>query len=297
MSYESPKPKVQSPKSAPKTLGSLFAGIGGFDLGFERAGWQTKWQVENNPIARAVLADRFPAAQRFGDINTLAPEKLAKVDCITAGFPCQDISIAGKSNPKKPKLGLHGPRSGLFFQALRIIEALQPKWVVLENVPALLHSNDSQDIERVIAELARRDYLGFARLLDAQYFGSPARRHRLFLVAGLGCHPHLDFLADAAPVEGLPSTFTTRPELWRDADSWAAFTLLASNTPGRISLGSENLVAHQNGWGQMVERRRIAESDGLPWGLDAENFAERHAAGNAVVPQIAQWIAEKLNKS
>lgn len=101
----------QSPKSKP-TIGSLFAGIGGFDLGFENAGFHTSWQVEINPICRAVLSDRFPHATQFDDVQTCLPKIQSlpnggAVDVIIGGFPCQDVSMAGK------RAGLNGKRTGL----------------------------------------------------------------------------------------------------------------------------------------------------------------------------------------
>lgn len=283
-------------KIKPKTLGSLFAGIGGFDLGFERAGWKTKWQVEINPINRAVLADRFPDAQRFEDVRECGSQNLAKVDCITAGFPCQDISIGGNCKADQSRRGLKGARSGLYYEALRIIEEIQPAWVVLENVARLLASNDCRDIAQIIQDLAQRNYLGFLRVLDAQYFGVPQRRRRVFLVAGLGRHPSLEFLADSKAVEAIPSTFA-EIEVARSEVCFAGNTLDAKGNRCSLQLGCEVLVAEENGWDQMVERERRAALHGVPLGLDDENLAERFAAGNSVAPAVAEWIAKKLGNS
>ncbi len=275
------------------TLGSLFAGIGGFDLGFEKAGWSTKWQVEIDPVNRAVLADRFPDAVQFEDVRECGAHNLSKVDCITAGFPCQDISVSG-SRRDKTKAGLKGEKSGLFFEALRIIREVQSPWIVFENVPGLLASNDHADFVKVIESFAECGYLGYWRVLDAQYFGSPQRRRRIFLVGGLGQFPSIQFLVDAAPVEAVPSSFGARRKLWCPADCWPGYTLQATNTRSRISLGGELLVAEEDGWGKMVEREREAEDHGFLFGLDEANFAEAFATGNAVCPQVAQWIAQIL---
>ncbi len=276
-----------------KTLGSLFAGIGGFDLGFEQAGWQTAWQVELNPTNRAVLADRFPGAARHPDVRHVGGHNLASVDCITAGFPCQDISTAGSRSERR---GLRGERSGLFYEVLRILDEIRPRWVVLENVAALLHSNACRDLETVIAQLAQRGYLGSFRVLNAQYFGVPQQRRRIFLVAGLGRGPSPEFLADAAPVEAIPPSAASLPESF-PADGWAANTYTAKKANCQISIGSEVLVAEAHGWDQMVERARSAEVHGLCLGLDAANLAQTFAAGNAVCPPVARWIAEILNRS
>ena len=271
------------------TIGSLFAGIGGFDVGFENAGYRTAWQVELNPINRAVLADRFPHARQFEDVRECGAHNLSAVDVITAGFPCQDISIAGSHAPR----GLQGERSGLFWEVIRILKETQPRWVVLENVVNLLAVNDSRDFETVIRALADCGYVGFWRVLNAQYFGVPQQRRRVFLVAGYRQMPPMELLADAAPVDAIPPA--SGAIQWpRPADAWAANTLLADNAPGRISLGCTTFVAEPHRWDQMVERQRASEDDGLCLGLDEANLAEAFAAGNAVVTQVAGWIACNL---
>ncbi|WP_455823864.1 DNA cytosine methyltransferase [Pseudomonas graminis] len=183
------------------TIGSLFAGIGGFDVGFENAGYRTAWQVELNPINRAVLADRFPHARQFEDVRECGAHNLSAVDVITAGFPCQDISIAGCRERNRATRGLQGERSGLFWEVVRILKETQPRWVVLENVVNLLAVNDSRDFETVIRALADCGYVGFWRVLNAQYFEVPQQRRRVFLVAGYRRMPPTQLLADAAPVD------------------------------------------------------------------------------------------------
>ena len=114
-------------------FGSLFCGIGGFDLGLERAGMQCAWQVEIDPYAQKVLAKHWPDVRRHADVCTFPPEEGDwEVDVICGGFPCQDISYAGKG------AGLAGARSGLWYEFARIIGQLRPRYVVVENVAALL---------------------------------------------------------------------------------------------------------------------------------------------------------------
>lgn len=110
------------------TVGSLFAGIGGFDIRFECAGFRTAWQVENNTIARAVLEDRFRHAKQFEDVCAIGAAQLDRIDVVVGGFPCQDVSSMGK------RRDLAGNRTELFFEAVRILNELRPEWVVLENV-------------------------------------------------------------------------------------------------------------------------------------------------------------------
>ena len=281
-----------------RTLGSICAGIGGFDLGFERAGWRSVWQIEINRVNRECLADNFPGARQFGDARHWRQYRLAPVTCIVFGFPCQDISHMGNA-ARLPRAGLDGARSSLFWICMEVVKSLRPRWVVVENVPALLSSNNGRDFQRVVSAFADSGYLGLARVLDSQYFGVPQRRRRLFMVAGLGCHPPLEFLADATPVEAI-SWQTGQAQEFRQADAWAAYTLTSPQNRGatsRLNLGSEAFIAESGCRDQNIERQRKNEVDGVPIGLDVENACEALAAGNAVVPQVAQWIAEILNRS
>lgn len=161
-------------------LGSLFAGIGGFDLGFERVGFETKWQVEIDPFCNKILERHFPKAKRYGDIIKLDPAELEKVDVITGGFPCQDLSVAGK------RKGLSGERSGLFYELKRIIAGVRPAWFVVENVPGLFSSNRGRDFGLVLFHLAECGYGLSWRILDSRYFGVAQRRRRVFIVGCLG---------------------------------------------------------------------------------------------------------------
>ena len=275
------------------TIGSLFAGIGGFDAGFENAGYRTAWQVELNPVNRAVLADRFPHARQYEDVRECGAHNLSPVDVITGGFPCQDISVAGCRESNRNSRGLRGARSGLFWEVIRILKETQPRWVVLENVVNLLAVNDCQDFETVVGALADCGYVGFWRVLNAQYFGVPQQRRRVFMVAGYRRMPPIELLADAAPVDAIPPA-SSAIQWPRPADAWAANTLLANKAGSQIAMGCTTFVAHPNGWGQMVERQRSSENDGLCLGLDASNLAEAFAAGNAVVTQVAEWVGQKL---
>lgn len=237
-----------------RTLGTICTGIGGFDIGFEQAGWETAWQIELDDVNRAVLADRFPWARRFKDLRDWRSFALSPVGCIAFGFPCQDISNMAAVKRDQSKRGLAGPRSGLLFEILEAVSFLQPAWLVIENVPALLHTNDCRDFQTIIGELAQRGYVGFWRVLDAQYFGVPQKRRRLLLVAGLGRYPSMDFLADAGTVESLPCSPGAN---WiaKQADAWAGYTLTAPNKynhcSSRINLGSELLVSEEGGWHSM----------------------------------------------
>jgi DNA (cytosine-5)-methyltransferase 1 len=155
------------------TFGSLFAGIGGIDLGFERCGMECKWQVEINDYAQKVLAKHWPKVHREKDIRECSTRNLERVDIIAGGFPCQDISYAGLG------AGLDGERSGLFFEAIRLVRELQPRAVVLENVAALL----TRGLDRVLGTLAEVGYDAEWHCIPAAYVGAPHIRDRVFVLA------------------------------------------------------------------------------------------------------------------
>jgi len=182
-------------------FGSLFSGIGGIDLGLERAGMECQWQVEIDAYRCEVLARHWPNVRRYEDVRDCGdaekPSKarkqylgqLGSVDLICGGFPCQDVSTAGK------RAGLRAERSGLFFEFARIVGELRPKWFLVENVPGLYSSNAGKDFDTVIGTLAELGYGLAWRVLDSQYFGVPQRRRRVFIVGRLGgpCPPAVLF--------------------------------------------------------------------------------------------------------
>jgi DNA (cytosine-5)-methyltransferase 1 len=155
------------------TFGSLFAGIGGFDLGFERAGFQCKWQVEIDTYATKILERHWPDVRRERDIRQCGRHNLDRVDCIIGGFPCQDISYAGKG------AGLDGARSGLFFEAIRLVRELRPRAVVLENVAGLL----TRGLDRVLGTLAEVGFDAEWHCIPAAAVGAPHIRDRVFVLA------------------------------------------------------------------------------------------------------------------
>lgn len=159
---------------------SFFTGAGGFDLGFEQAGIEIAFQCEIDKFANQLLNDKYPNIPKANDISTLHPTAIPEADIYFGGFPCQDASAAGN------RKGLAGDKTGLFFQFTRLVKANRPQWVVLENVVGLLHSGGRNDFKLVIETLAQCGYLCSWRVLDAQYFGVPQRRRRVFIVGCLG---------------------------------------------------------------------------------------------------------------
>lgn len=161
------------------TVGSLFSGIGGLELGLEWAGLgPTVWQVETDPFCREVLAKHWPDADRsVTDVREANAGTLPWVDIICGGFPCQDISYAGKG------AGLAGERSGLWFEYARIVGELRPRIVVVENVAALLR----RGIDAVLGSLAESGYDAIWTTVRASDVGAPHRRERVFVLAYTRC--------------------------------------------------------------------------------------------------------------
>jgi DNA (cytosine-5)-methyltransferase 1 len=188
------------------TLGSLFSGSGGFELAAKNVGIETIWNSDIEPFAVRVTTKRFPEVKYYGDISTLRGENLRPVDIITFGSPCVDLSIAGK------RAGINAERSGLFFQAIRIIKEMRcatngkyPRYAVWENVPGAFSSNKGEDFRRVLEEFCKvKDAKAYVpelekweksgeilgdnysiayMVLDAQLFGLAQRRKRIYLVA------------------------------------------------------------------------------------------------------------------
>ena len=157
-------------------IGSLFAGIGGLELGLEWSGvGHTVWQVEREPFCQRVLAKHWPDAQRFDDVTNVGAHNLPPVDVICGGFPCQDISYAGKG------AGLAGARSGLWYEFARIVRELEPRFVVVENVAALF----TRGLDAVLGTLADLGYDAEWSCVRASEVGARHRRERVFVVAWL----------------------------------------------------------------------------------------------------------------
>lgn len=156
------------------TFGSLFAGIGGLDLGLERAGLHCVWQVEIDAYARRVLAKHWPDVRRHDDVKTFPPQEGDwQCDLICGGFPCQDVSNAGK------RVGIDGERSGLWGEFSRIVRVLRPRYVLVENVAALL----VRGLDRVLGDLAESGYDAEWDCIPAAAVGAPHLRWRVFLLA------------------------------------------------------------------------------------------------------------------
>ena len=169
------------------TFGSLFAGVGGFDIGFEAAGWKCEFQVEWDKHCQQTLQHHWPDVPKWWDVSDVKGTELPPVDLITFGSPCQDLSVAGN----RAGLQLEGGRSNLFYEATRIIKEMRdgtgnnfPRWAIWENVPGAFSSNKGADFGSVLDEMANIGAVAVEwNCLDAQFFGVPQRRRRVFVIA------------------------------------------------------------------------------------------------------------------
>lgn len=236
------------------TYGSLFSGVGGFDLGCDAAGWDCAWQVEWDAKCRSVLARHWPDVPRYEDVRDVNGRDLAPVDVITYGFPCQDLSVAGK------RAGLDGDRSGLFFEAIRIIREMReatdgayPRVAVAENVLGLLNADKGDAMGRCVDALAEVGALAIEwRVLDAQFFGVPQRRRRVFLVAVFDPRA-----ASAGQVFPEPTGVPGNPPQGRKAREEVASTLGGgsgsrgwSSDVNRMTFVPTHTHTHRKWWGR-----------------------------------------------
>jgi len=265
------------------TVGSLFAGIGGFDLGFQRAGFDIRWQVEIDPFCRAVLEQHWPTVRRYEDVRKVGRE-LERVNVICGGFPCQDISFAGRMR------GMAGQRSGLWAEYLRIVCELRPQYIVVENVSALLRLG----IARVVGDLAEIGYDSEWDCFPAAAFGAPHIRDRVFIMA----YPQRDgWDKDAAPrfagkLGGATLEASTqraaKTTVSRDCGQGVSLWADSSESGSDDSRNIETTSGHGgDAWLPEPEMGRMV--DGIPEPLDS-----LHGLGNAIVPQIAEWIARRI---
>lgn len=301
------------------TVGSLFSGIGGIELGLERTGkFKTIWNCEIDPYASMILKKHWPEVPNLGDITKVNWNEIEKPELICGGFPCQDISIAGKG-----KGIVEGKRSGLWSEFAKTIRILRPRYALIENVPMLA----DRGLWLVIADLASFGYDAEWGTIRASDVGANHRRERLFIIAYTDGERHIHRQSPIQPTEGGEPT-QREPEP----------SVHASNTDDKGKSGQEgqeerrrrmpaepcNEIDAANDSGERRQRfwkgqipqfpefswckgiRRIEDlrnrfdipeplicggHDGVPCRLDRTK-----CLGNAVVPQVAQvigeWIAE-----
>jgi DNA (cytosine-5)-methyltransferase 1 len=261
------------------TFGSLFAGIGGFDLGFERAGMVCKWQVEIDDYATKILEKHWPHVHRERDVRTVGRHNLEQVDIVCGGFPCQDISYAGHG------AGLDGARSGLFFEAIRLVCELRPRFLVLENVAALL----TRGMDRVLGTLAEIGYDAEWHCIPAAAVGAPHLRNRIFIVAytndGQRKRPELAVRSgrDAVRTGGETLANTSHELRQKGKGVQSRHRDKAIRTDERNGFRRPN----DDWWEAEPDVGRVA--NGIPARVD-----RLRGLGNAVVPQVAEVVARRV---
>ena len=290
-------------------VGSLFAGIGGFDLGFARAGFEVAWSVEINPQSQQVLRNQFPNAKIYGDITQVKVEDLERVDIVCGGFPCQDLSFAGK------RKGLAGERSGLFYEAMRLIRGINPRIVILENVPGLLASNQGRDFAIVLSEMDKGWNCQEVawRVLDSQFFGVAQRRKRVFIVASsrIGSAEQILALNESVSGDSKPSKEKKKniastigaDSHESDSEPIAIRTAFTGANGIGVSVGISHTLDLANG--QAVTdngkiRRftpvEVERLQGFPDGwTSGQTDANRYTQlGNAVTVNVVEWLANNI---
>jgi DNA (cytosine-5)-methyltransferase 1 len=271
------------------THGSLFAGIGGFDLGFERAGIKTVWQVEIGEWNRRLLAKRFPGAEQYGDIRHCDSTNLRPVDVITGGFPCQPVSLAGLRRAQSDE-------RWLWPEYERIIRLLRPAYVVVENVPGLLAAGMGD----VISGLASVGYDAEWQSISAAAIGAPHIRDRVWIIA----YPDSDQYQSRPSTNQGKASADVPPDTSGDLRGTSRHDR-PEPPNGRNSLLADSDEKRRNGRPRIFGERWRGELENGDWwatepdvGRVAHGIPARvdrlKGLGNSIVPQIAEWIGKRI---
>jgi len=257
-------------------VGSLFSGIGGLDLGLERAGMKIIWQSEIDPYACRVLKKHWPNITNIGDITKVNWNEIERPDLICGGFPCQDISIAGPGHGIK-----EGTRSGLWWEMYKAIDVLRPRYVLVENVPMLAH----RGMGEVLGALASIGYNAEWNIVSASGIGARHQRKRIFIVA--------------YPIS-LGSQRKNVSAFWGPS---GYFHLVPGGVCSDVSDSNSNYILRW-GYGKGEnEFQREAQIQGCKqWAIESgvdrvahgvPNWMDRiRTLGNAVVPQVAEFVGK-----
>ena len=276
----------------------LFAGIGGFELGLQRAGHETELLCDVLPASRAVLTTRFPGVDYRDDITKLRALP-ASVDLVCAGFPCQDLSQAGKT------AGLEGDRSSLIGEVFRLLSRRRVPTIVVENVPFMLQLNGGSAMRAITSEFERRGYRWAYRVVDTFSFGLPQRRERVFLVASRELDPSTVLLADENALQR-PRTslgMLAHGFYWTEGLGglgWAVDSVPTLKNGSTIGIPSPPAVMLPDG---SLIKPGIRDGErlqgfGAGWTEPAEAVARSSIrwslVGSAVSVPVAEWIGRRL---
>ena len=286
-------------------VASFFTGIGGFDLGFERAGMRVIFHCEIDELCQKVLKRHWPEVPLHADITTLEATAIPPADLWCAGWPCQDLSHANAGDRK----GLAGERSGLFHNFMELVKDVHPSWLVLENVPGLLSAEQGTALEKVIDTLEENGYLGgwvACNTLDA---GLPHNRDRIFFIASFRSRRAYNFFADCGELhgdfaKGDESREESRPRVRESAERDAPLVVQRRGGFGYTKAKSYSPTIraqtgrHQGGHsdrpilcGEKLDVERVREAYGVSPRLDGRRG---RLIGNAVSPIVAEWIGRKI---
>lgn len=294
-------------------VASFFAGIGGFDLGFERANMSTVWQCEKKEFCQDILAKHWPHVPRVADIQEVRANDIPEAEIWAGGFPCQDVSLARMG----PRSGLRGKQSGLFYDFAELIGARRPQVVVLENVAALLSSHDGRDFAVILRTLADIGYGLAWRVLDSRHFGVPQSRSRVFIVGSLGdpvgagkilFEPECgDRDSEKSRSDGKKSVSPFAISVGNAEQGYVkklAHCLYAESARHTGTDWSRNYVSYPEGRVRRLTPLETERLQGFPddWtipthGMANENTldsARYHACGNAVSVSVAEWIGRRI---
>lgn len=287
-------------------LNSFFAGIGGFDIGFERNGFSTNFLCEINPFCNEVLDYHWPNVKKAKDITEIKPEEIPFAEVWCGGFPCQDISVARGASQR---LGLDGSRSGLFYQYADLIESQKPEVVIIENVEGLFNSNGGRDFGVILKRMTELGYAVSWRHVNSRYFGVPQSRSRVYLCCwreNLGCAVRVMFDSEGAhKVANARKDFITEASLPNEYPKVPKVAYCLAATSGRHTGTdwSRTYVVCDDGVRRMtpIEYERL---QGFPdyWTLpsqydmndDNTDTLRYTAIGNAVSVPVVEWIAKRV---
>lgn len=287
---------------APRTLRTvgLFAGIGGLELGLGRAGHQTLCLCEIDPQARAVLEAKFPDVRLTDDVLTYR-ELPTGTQLIAAGFPCQDLSQAGRT------LGIGGARSGLVGEVFRLLRTHDVPWVLLENVSFMLHLAKGHALDVILRNLEELDYAWAYRTVDTRAFGLPQRRERVFFLASRDGDPRDVLLADDAgappepeSIDGVACGF-----YWTEGNrglGWAVDAIPTLKGGSTVGIPSPPGIWMPDGAIVTPGIRDAERLQGFPahWTRAAERAGRASMrwklVGNAVSVPVARWIGNRLRR-
>lgn len=294
----SSKPPLDEATVEPLQVVGLFAGIGGIELGLESAGHEGRLLCEIEPAAVAVLEERFANTPMERDV--CAMKALPKgTDLVAAGFPCQDLSQAGKT------AGITGSRSGLIGEVFRLLEKKRVEWLLLENVSFMLQLGRGRALDVIMTELERLGYKWAYRVVNSRAFGVPQRRERIYILASLHHDPRNVLFVDDTPEPRDTRSFreVACGFYWTEGLrglGWAVDSVPTLKGGSTIGIPSPPAIIFPSGLIAKPDLRDAERMQGFPedWTLPAERIAKRGArwklVGNAVTTNAAAWIGKRL---